>query len=305
LHDQLARHRHPISPMHRQALASLLTDQNPFLALAPDRPPRPARAMRKERPIPPFAAIRRRLRHVAVRAIDRGWFGSIPLEAHLVICGFPRSGTTLLHLMVQTAIPDSRYFLRERSGFGTARRHWPGRERYLITKEPDDIFWIDEIRAFYELLGTRTRTRFVICVRDPRAVLTSRHESNTADYWVSIDRWRWIYDQYRYVKRFPDVCVVEFKDLIQRTAGVQDRLTTFVGWTPARDFAEFHRHVPEGFDTRALNGVRSVDLAALDRWRDPAHAARVRQLLREMPELPDRLIEMGYEVDDRWTSAYR
>ena len=237
--------------------------------------------------------------------LDRGWFGRVPTRAHLVICGFPRSGTTLLQLMVQTAVPEARCFGRERWGLGAAQRHWPGRHPYLITKRPDDIFWIDEIREFYATLGTRTQSRFVICVRDPRAVLTSRHELNKSDYWVSVDRWRATYDHYRYASRFSDVCVIDFRDLIIDIALVQRRMTQLVGWTVSANFEDFYTRVPEDFDTTALNGVRSLDARVLERWGRSEHKERMRYLLREMPELPARVIEMGYEADDSWTDAYR
>jgi hypothetical protein len=136
-------------------------------------------------------------------------------------------------------------------------------------------------------------------------VLTSRHEVDKTQYWVDVERWRSIYAHYCYATKFSDVCIVDFRDLVLEVEAVQRRLTQLVGWTPACDFAEFHRRVPENFDTRALNGVRRLDTNALDRWRDPSHDARLKSLLREMPELPERLVEMGYEVDDQWTLRYR
>jgi hypothetical protein len=271
----------------------------------PMRPPIPSRALHKARPVPRFAPIRRYLRREVIRLIDRGWFGLTPLRGHLVICGFPRSGTTLLQLMVETAVPEATRYGRERSGLGTARKHWPGRSPYLVTKRPDDIFWVDEIRDFYAQLGTRTRARFVICVRDPRAVLTSRHETDKSVYWVTVDRWRAIYDQLLYLRSADDVCVVEFKDLVSRIADVQQRLTNLMGWAVSANFDEFHKHVPQDFQTVALNGVRTLDSNTLERWARPEHADRIRFLLREMPELPERLIEMGYEPDDAWTGTYR
>ena len=272
-----------------------------------DRPPRPARARMKERSVPPMAPLRRLLRRSAIRMLDRGWFGSVPLQGHLVICGFPRAGTTLLQLMVQTAVPSARSFVRERSGLGVAQNHWPrsGQQPYLVTKRPDDIFWIDEIRDFYARLGTRTRVRFVICVRDPRAVLTSRHELNKSEYWVSVERWRAIYEQLRWAEGSTDVCVVDFSDIVARVSMVQQQLTGLMGWAVSSDFNDFHKHVPEDFDTKALNGIRSLDTGTLRRWSQPDHADRMRSLLREMPELPERVMEMGYESDDAWTASYR
>jgi len=261
----------------------------------------------KERPVPPLAPIRRFLRRLAIRILDRGWFGSVPLEGHLVICGFPRSGTTLLQLMVQTAVPTVRAFGRERSGLGVAQNHWPkaGQEPYLITKRPDDIFWIDEIRDFYARLGTRTRARFVICVRDPRAVLTSRHELNKSAYWVSIERWRAIFEHLRWAEGATDVHVLDYSDIVTRIADVQQLMTGLMGWPVSASFSDFHKHVPDDFDTKALNGIRSLDPATLRRWSAPEHADRIRYLLNDMPELPERLIEMGYEPDDSWTASYR
>lgn len=270
----------------------------------PERPVKPPRAV-KNQPSPPlFAAARRRLKRVLLQGIDRGWFGFVPLQAHLVICGFPRSGTTLLQLMAETAYPGARTFGVERSGLGAAHNDLPGDTPLIVSKDPDDIFWVDEIRASYAERRTRTRVRFIVTIRDPRAVLTSVHDMNRDVYWVSVERWRAIYLHYCYVREFPDVLVVEYSDIVLDPLKVQRRLAATVGIEPSRGFTEFQDAVPGQFDTRALNGVRPLDPAALNKWRSPRHRERIRQLLDEMPELPDRLIEMGYEPDTRWTEAY-
>jgi hypothetical protein len=269
------------------------------------RPPIPPRGQPKSHPPPPvLASLRRRLKLSALRAIDQGWFGFVPLRAHLVITGFPRSGTTLLQLMVQASVPEARCFPHERSGFGAAINVWPGRFPFLVTKRPDDIYWIDDIRSLYAERRTRTKPVFVLCVRDPRAVLTSRHESNKQDYWVSIERWRAIYDHFLYARRYPDVDVIDFRQIVTGVDQVEQQISRLVGWTPASSFENFWTHVPDGFDTTALNGVRRLDASVLDKWARPEHTERIRYLLREMPELPDRLMEMGYERDREWTRAY-
>ena len=206
--------------------------------------------------------------------------------------------------MVQSAIPDILAFRRERFGLGVAQTVWPGRHPFMVTKRPADIFWVDEIRDYYASRVARSNVRFVVCTRDPRAVLTSRH-ANRAGYYVDVEWWRSIYDHLCYVTSFPDVCVVDFQDIVSNIATVQQRLTALVGWTPVSSFAEFHAKVPEGFDTSALNGVRGLDPRTLDKWAGDEHRERIRLLLREMPELPDRLIEMGYESTANWTDRYR
>jgi hypothetical protein len=173
-----------------------------------------------------------------------------------------------------------------------------------VTKRPADIFWVDEIRDHYRNCVSCSDVRFVVCTRDPRAVLTSRH-ANRLGYYVDVDWWRSIYDHLCYVRTFPDVCVVDFQDLVSNIAAVQQKLTALVGWSPVSSFADFHAKVPAGFDTSPLNGVRGLDPRALDKWAGEEHRDRVRFLLREMPELPTRLIELGYESTPDWTRNYR
>lgn len=268
------------------------------------RPPKPERALMKPPRTNWLTPVRQRLKRAALQVVDHGWLGYVPLEAHIVICGFPRSGTTLLQLMAETAYPSARTFGVERSGLAAANNDFPGDVPLIISKRPDDIFWIDEIRAAYASRGTQTRVRFVVSVRDPRAVLTSVHGMNRDTYWVSVERWRSIHLHYRYVTAFDDVVVVEYRDLVLEPQKVQRQLTTVIGMEPERGFTEFHEAVPGNFNTLALNGVRPLDPATLDKWREPRHRARIRQLLDEMPELPDRLIEMGYEPDTGWTREY-
>src|SRR5688572_5059753 len=116
------------------------------------RPPKPdEEALRRVGPDTPLVRARHLVEHALLNTIDRVGFelGLIPPRVHVVICGFPRSGTTLLHLMVQTAIPGILAFRRERFGLRVARMVWPGRHPFMVTKRPADLFWIDEIRQDY------------------------------------------------------------------------------------------------------------------------------------------------------------
>lgn len=261
-------------------------------------------AFLKQRPEVPrlLTPLRRRLRDVYVEASDRGWFGLTPVETHVVICGFPRSGTTLLQLMVETSTPEAKAFGNERSGMAVARYTWPGRHRVLISKKPDDIFRVSELRDYYR--GRRTRARFILSVRDPRAVLTSVHVSKPG-YCVPAEKWRAVHEHLAYQRQRDDVMVVEYRDLVEQPNDVQARIAGFVGCEIGRPFDQFHSDVPSNFDTRALNGVRPLDRASLDKWRAADHRPRIRQLLAELPELPERLIEMGYEPDRGWMQDYR
>jgi hypothetical protein len=234
-------------------------------------------------------------------AADRGLFGLRPTRT-VVVCGLPRSGTTLLHLMLQTGYPDSKHFPRERSAKSLVRQVWPGRHTLLISKRPNDIFWIDEIRASYQ--GRAKSPRFIVTTRDPRAVLTSRHKDQPG-YYVTVDRWQALMAHIRYVRTSPDVLIVDYRELVENPQEIQRRLVEVVGQPPSAPLDSYTEAVPAGFKTNALNGVRPIDTASVDKWREPQHADRIRSLLVNIPELTDLLVKEGYEPDDAWAAPYR
>ena len=264
-------------------------------------PPKPSFITRRSRQARWLAPARAIAKRQVLAALDRGLFGLTPLRTHLVMCGFPRSGTTLLQLMVETAYPTARTFHRERAALAAIKNTWPGRHELLITKRPDDIFWLDEVRDRYR--ERRPKPLFVISVRDPRAVLTSVHAKKPG-YCVPPEKWRATHAHMLYNQQFADVTTIEYRDVVERPRDVQNRLAAFMGVEPEIPFEQYLKSVPSDFDTTALNGVRPLDSSNVDRWRSSKHRARIQQLLHDLPELPDRLIEMGYEADTSWVGEY-
>jgi hypothetical protein len=245
----------------------------------------------------------RPLRNNVLR-VARAVFGT-RLQAHIVVCGFPRSGTTLLHLMIQASVSDVRCFPVEYSALA-AKLDWPMRQRqtFLLTKRPNDTLVMDLIRRRWT---PERPVKFIFCVRDPRAVCTSRHANRAgARYYVTPERWCELYDVWERERHSSDVRTVEFATLVTRPDDVQTAVSTFTGWHDEAPFASAHTRVPKGFDPEnALNGVRPPNPEAIHHWKRPDHAERIRELLQAIPDLPERLITMGYEVDDRWTERYR
>src|SRR4051794_35225986 len=68
--------------------------------------------------------IRRNMKRLILRTIDRGWLGLNPLVRHIVICGFPRSGSTLMLLIAETCVADAKTFGgQERKALGYDVQH--------------------------------------------------------------------------------------------------------------------------------------------------------------------------------------
>jgi hypothetical protein len=252
---------------------------------------------RFDRPRP----LRRLFARAVIGAIDSGWIGRTPLRMHLVVCGFPRGGTTLMSLMLQVAYKRAKAFRKERAAIRAAyltdRNH-----ALMISKRPDDIFYLDRLRAIYA--HRRPSVRFLLMMRDPRAVLTSVHSSAKDRYYVSPERWRATYDRVQANREKEDCLVVRFEDMITSIEGVQRAIQTFIGEEPDVPFDRYVDNVPQGFRSTALNGVRPLEAQAATKWRHPRHAPRLRSLLSELPELPDILIQLGYERDTAWVNEY-
>ena len=245
--------------------------------------------------------LRRAFASAVTRAIDSGWTTRTPLRTHIVICGFPRAGTTLLSLMMQVAYSTAKAFPKERAAFRVAYRT-DRSHAILISKRPDDIFYLDRTRRIYA--RRRPTVRFLLMMRDPRAVLTSVHAGRKDDYYVSPRRWMATYDRMRANWEQNDCQVVKFEDLVTDLPAVQRAIVNFVGEEPDAPFDAYVDRVPDGFQVEALNGVRALDTATTSKWRAPRHRDRIRLLLREIPDLPRILIDTGYEPDERWIAEY-
>lgn len=236
-----------------------------------------------------------------VKLQDSGKLPATPLRQHVVVCGFPRSGTTLFQLMIESCVAGIKTFGRERRALEFAKY---GRRTHacVMTKRPKDIFLIQELRDFYA--SHPAEVQFIVMHRDPRAVLTSVHFSRPGEYFVTTNQWQHIYRHWKWAFKADDVLSIRYEDVVRGTDVVESRFVKQTGWSVSRPFRDFHSNVPIGFDGRALNGLRELDESNVLRWRDSRHRDRMRALLQELPELPDVLIEMGYETDDSWTHEY-
>ncbi len=262
----------------------------------------------------------KRLRRRAVAAVyrlpDTGLFGMVPLEQHILICGFPAAGTTLLQLMVENGLPQARRFGREVGGWRAATYAWRNHP-VVVSKVPHDLFRLTALRQFYA--GRRAQLRVLLMLRDPRDLLTARrpktglgaggcgrhaNECGADDYCLTAVEWRRYWVAFSQGRRGADAQVVRYEDLVGDAAAEQARVERFVGRPMAVPFADCMSVDRPDFDATALRGRRPIEKSRVARWRDPAHADRLRSVLHELPELPSALVDLDYESDDRWARPY-
>ena len=238
-------------------------------------------------------------------AIDNGWAGLKPLNRHVVICGFPRTGSTLLQLMIESCVDDVKTFDGEVEALWAAP--WALRNHtHMLTKFPRDIGQVTAIREYYR--HHTGAAQFVLMLRDPRAVLTSMHKAYPSDqgYYVSFERWQAIFERFRRIARDSDVAVVRYEDLVRDPDTVGTTLAETVGWNMRRPFAQYElyldqkAHARDSMTEGALGGLRAVEASRISGWRQPQHLPRLRAMLEAIPDMPAHLIELGYEQDERW-----
>jgi hypothetical protein len=251
---------------------------------------------------PVWQQIRRGVQAPVYRFADTGLFGLTPLQTHILICGFPAAGTTLLQLMIENGLPLAKRFGKERSGWKAAtyslRNH-----SVLISKQPRDLLRLEPLRAFYT--GRNAKLRIILMLRDPRDLMTvQRERDEKLAYCGCMQAWRNDYRAYLQQRDRDDTLVVRFEDLLASPAAEQRRIEMFTNCTMGIPFEQFEQVKRNDFDTSTLRGLRPIDPTRVARWKDPVHRERIQQVLMEMPELPGALVRLGYETDTAWVQEY-
>lgn len=231
---------------------------------------------------------------------------------HIVQCGYPRSGSTMLYNMLRSTVEGYQFYDKETPASWVIND--PGDK---ITKDPKDVFYMREIQ---EVLGDDVR--FLVSVRDPRSVLCSKHV-NTGDlYKVSWDfTWKrgpakmvrkgrrkglrrespkhmGLIDWHKAIMGTPVSAMVKYEDVITSTEEVQTRLGRIFGFAYRAAFSDFHTSDIPPRLAHQLNGVRPVDSSRIESWH--SHPERIKQQFTECPELFDILIQLGYEKNTEW-----
>jgi hypothetical protein len=251
---------------------------------------------------PAWQKVRRGFQAPIYRFADTGLFGLKPLRTHILICGFPAAGTTLLQLMLENGLPKARRFGKERSGWRAATYSFRNHS-IMISKQPRDLFRLEPLREFY---STRpARLKIILMQRDPRDLLTAERKIDGVMQYVGVPRdWKGYYTYFQMQQNAKDVFVLKYEDLIADVAKQQRLIEAFVEAQMTLPFERFDSVKRSDFNTKTLGGLRPLESTRVARWQDPRHAPRITQMLQELPELPVAVRELGYETDDTWTEKY-
>jgi len=219
----------------------------------------------------------------------------------MIVCGFPRSGTSLLLLLLQGSVTNMK--VKADREHKTLSQQFIGSEEVII-KGP-------------HLLMQKPHKPLII-VRDPRSVITSRMGSHTAnregDYFCGmvdckgrkarsqgVLQMGWVLMEYMTHKR--KGMIIRYEDLVSMPDIMQRDIESYFKLEFDRKWSEF----PNGWNEsllelwdHKLNGSRPLDNG--HDWRH--HLPRVRSQFKEHPEMQELLCILGYEKDDSWLDDY-
>ncbi len=214
-----------------------------------------------------------------------------PATRRLHVVGCHRSGTTLMTELLGNCFDIDGRADHEQGLWEPI----PDGHRVYLTKKPPDTVRIHRVFLMDPELYV------IAMIRDPRGVITSRHDSKPGVYFSSFWRWERYLEAIAALENHPRYLTVRYEDLVDDPDAVQDRV--------ARAFPFLHMtgrfsRFPEGAEVHerarvSLNGVRSVDRTSLGRWRQ--ELPRVKGELIRHPEMNQWLVRLGYEADDTWT----
>ena len=172
----------------------------------------------------------------------------------------------------------------------------PAGETLYLSKKPPDTTRIE--RAFLR----DDETFLIAMLRDPRAVVASRHESRPDVYFRGFRHWRDCARAIHRLETHPRCLVVRFEDLLTEPDAAQEAIERRYGFLERQ--ARFSDY-PAGVETgegarRSLRGVRRLDRSRIAGWKD--HLPRIKAQLDAHPDLASSLVESGYEPDSAWTA---
>ncbi len=244
---------------------------------------------------------------------------------HIVICGYPRSGTSLLYIMIAASIEG--YRCEEFETLAVERLHRRGN---YVTKFPLDILNVEAIRSSNVLSKD---VYFLVLVRDVRDLITSRHPQVPDRYFIGYESSLWPQDpefsRWDYsapgigaIHRAIQSCAsdprmkllkVRYETLVTDTSGIQGGIEQFLSLTFPAKFADYYtrpdRHVYrysgryQAKDASLARESAQVDSNRIAKWKSPEHRAVVREQFTRHPELFQILIDDGYEADRKWFAA--
>jgi hypothetical protein len=229
---------------------------------------------------------------------------------HIIVCGLPRSGSTLLYQMMRSA-EGLEFLEREQSAAKSIES-----DVNAVTKRPKDIFDLDRI---LELNGGRKDVAAIITIRDPRSVVSSVHLSYPHQPFIGFDHSLFVTPDavsntdpglLKYALAVEKArsrtdlrtLVLRYEDIVAAPGETRRQLAAGLGIEFNRPFEGLKGNAPSDRFQKALKGARDLDASRIDAWVNESPQRVLRQF-RLAPQLFAVTESWGYEGREDWFDA--
>ncbi|MGD2124847.1 MAG: sulfotransferase [Desulfobacteraceae bacterium] len=224
------------------------------------------------------------------------------LPPNIVITGSFRSGTSLLFLLFPHAFRDVIISGDESDALETKL---PSSFKWRVSKRPNDIH---RVRVIYKKLDPY----FIYMIRDPRDCLVSWKQSKNNYHIISFNEWlrNLLFAE---SSKSTKLIFLRFEDMIRDPIQTQNHLLERVeGLEKLHDLDQCYRYIDrdspvtqqlshDSGPTMSSETIRPIDPSVIGSWRH--HKLRVREQLKQFPEMQAVLEKYGYEEDDSWQNS--
>ena len=213
------------------------------------------------------------------------------LPRRIIICGSPRSGTTLMNELMKCY--DAVYVMnREESALRFP--YMVTGKKFVVTKHPLDFRRLDKIIAVFD------EPFILFMLRDPRDVVVSRHYKQNNNYLVNFRVWLeaiQAYESLTYDKKI----LIRYEDLTNAPGTIQREIAERIGLSVNMNFKDFYKNVDATHqDIKSLGSIRPIDPKNSGKYLKREHANRIIEQLQKYPEFSECVIRYGYEKDRSW-----
>lgn len=241
-------------------------------------------------------------------------------QHQLIVCGYPRGGTSLLYNMLASTLSTNFKFTEFEKYF----IHLLHKLGNIASKAPLDIInleYLDRLNIHKKEIA------LIVVIRDIREVITSKHPIYPDDYFIGFDGSYWPQDEglnswscdapgvlevtekIREAMGRDDVLVVRYEDLVSDPDRIQSLIKDKFNYDFSLPFSQYHmakdkhsykyegKYKPK--DSSLVLEGKPV-LVKEDKWRQNNNLARVKEQFEQCDELFSILIEFGYETDRKW-----
>ncbi len=246
-------------------------------------------------------------------------------QSQLIVCGYPRGGTSLLYNMLSATLQRSHKF----TSFEKYYIHHIHKLGNIASKAPLDVNHLDSVNQL-NIHGKKITA--IIVIRDIRDVVTSKHPIQSDEYFIghdfsywpqgnSLEDWKYdapgvvaITEKIRALRENPEIYILKYEDLVKEPDAIQQDLKQRFDLPFEGLFSKYHEfkgdlaYKYEGKykakDESLVMEGKAVENRA-KRWQQEKYRERLISQFEQCPELFNILVEFGYESDREWFEEYK